>query len=290
MNLQLDIEALQLGEYSDSNAIFGLSDDEIAATVSIKGEQALRHYSFHEADRAKLAKLKVDADAVFVLLPEAPLEQAKSQVYQDTLALVPQLAHIKKVYLFPYGRCAMQLALRQALKLFNQQLAGSIQVLAYHQDERLAATQALEQTASIASECFIAARLQPAKRGFAVPWASYEVQTSDKSIAATVAALIQRYRGQCGQELTQCYMPSALSSELMDGWLAAFQCFENSVGSRSQVIFADARVGDLAACTGLFNLCHLFTHYQQQKHAGLSFQLDISDQTYRSAMMLAWVA
>lgn len=120
MNLQLDIEALQLGKYSDLHAIFGLSDDEIAATVSIKGEQALRHYSFTKVEQAQLAKLKVDADAVFVLLPEAPLEKAKSQVYQDTLALVPQLAQSQKVYLFPYGRCAMQLALRQALKYLTK--------------------------------------------------------------------------------------------------------------------------------------------------------------------------
>ncbi|GDY25299.1 hypothetical protein AHAT_11890 [Agarivorans sp. Toyoura001] len=290
MNLQLNIDALLLGKHHQLDDILGLSEQVLEPQLRVSDEHCLRHFSFSKDVVKRIENLDFSADAVFLLLPEAPLEEAKGEAYQALLALAPALEQATKVYLFPYGRSAMQLALRQALKLFEQQTISTIQLVAYHQDERLQANAAESESPSVASQCFIAASLQPAKKGFTIPWASYEVQTPDKSVEATVSALIQRYRQQCGESLTQCYLPSALNTELMDAWLNAYQQFQDCVGSRSQVIFADARVGDLGVCSGLYNLCHLFMHYQRKKHAGVSFQLDISDKTYRSAMMLAWVA
>ena len=290
MNLQLEIDAFQLGEVDDLAALFSLDEQVLDAPITIKQGQALRHFSFSQQEFAKLGQLKLDADAIFVLLPESRLEPAKAQAYQELVEILPSLQQCKKVYLFPYGRCAMQLALRHALKLIQQRQVSDIQVLAYHQDPRLKPNSNIAATSSIASQCFMAVRLYAARTGLSVPWASYEVQTPDKSAVATIAALLQRYQVQCGEALTQCYLPISLEEELKAAWLTAFQCFSGCLNNRSQVVFADARVGDLAACSGLFKLCHMVTHYQRKEHTGVSFQLDISDKTYRSAFSKAQIS
>ncbi|WP_439033341.1 hypothetical protein [Agarivorans sp. QJM3NY_33] len=289
MILTLDIEAMQLGQYDDPVNIFELSEKQaLQPELRLHQQGCLRHFSFDHTVTERLLELRWDADAVFVLLPEAPIVQAKGKDYQRLLDLIPSIKGLAKVYLFPYGRSALQLAMRQAVKLFSQQQVSDIQLIAYHEDPRLITL--VREPSTPASQCFIAGRLRPADKGFVIPWTGYEVQTSDKSTQATIAALIQRYQRQCGKSLSQCYFPTALPQALRDGWLHSVEYFQDSLTSRSQFIFADALIGDLGVCSGIYNLCHCLMLYQQQKYAGTSFQLALSDDAYRSAMTLRWVA
>jgi hypothetical protein len=208
------------------------------------------------------------------------------------MRLVPTLAERENVYLFPYGRSALQLAMLQAGKLFVQGTADKVQLVGYFQDPRL---QLFRQGAeikpvsnSVASECFIAVTIGRAQQGFEVAWGSYEVHTSDKDLLTPIAALFQRYRKQCGESLAQVYLPVSIEEPLKDAWMESVAALETCISEKTKVVFADIYAGGLGHVSGLYALCHMLWRYRQGEYIGNSFQLDISTQTYRSAMMLRW--
>lgn len=289
------MDAIQLGKYSLAAEILASAEHaNMAPELSVSGGDCLRHFSFDTPSPRCIEALEWHGDAIFVMLPDSRPDEAKGDAYKELMAMVPALAELDNVYLFPYGRSSLQLALLQAGKLFDKGTAEKVQLVGYFQDPRLQTFQqgADIQTSnsSVASECFIAATIGRAQQGFEIAWGSYEVHTSDKDLLTPISALFQRYRKQFGQPVNQLYLPVAIEEPLRDAWTESVAELETCVSDRTQVVFADIYTGDLGHVSGLYGLCHMLWRYRQGEYVGNSFQLDISSQTYRSAMMLRWSA
>jgi hypothetical protein len=289
MIFALEPEVIQLGSI---NTVSQLLSSELRPEL-VPEDSVLRQFRF-PAPLAELVSVTWDAEFIFILLPEVPLAEMKQADFHNIIRSFPELRGRSNVYLFPYGSSAAQLALRQANRLLSKG-AESIQLVALHQDPRFSissddrkADSAAES--SIASECFIVAKLIPAKRGLRLAWSSYEMQTQDKSAETPITALLHRYRVQQGKPLSQCYFPSACPEEVQAAWLNSVGQLQTCIDQRSEMVFADARIGDLGPCSGLFNLCHLQASYKQHKKEGTSLILDISAGKYRSVAMFQWVA
>lgn len=288
MIFTLKPEVIQLGSV---NTVSQLLSSELRPKI-LPEESVLRQFRF-ESPLSEQVSVKWDASFIFILLPEVPPEEIEQADFRNVIQHFPELYECPNVYLFPYGSCATQLALRQANRFFAKG-AESIQLVALHQDPRLSRMSDEEETpvdkTSIASECFMVAKLMPARRGLRLVWSSYEVQTQDKPVERPISALLHRYRVQQGEPLRQCYFPSVCSEEIQSAWLSSVMHLQTCIDERSEMVFADARVGDLGPCSGLLNLCHLQAGYHQQKEDGASLILDISADKYRSVAMFKWVA
>ena len=288
MIFTLEPEVIQLGSV---NTVSQLLSSELRPQI-LPEEKVLRQFRF-QAPLSELVSVTWDASFIFILLPEVSPEDLKQADFRNVIQHFPELYKRPNVYLFPYGSCATQLALRQANRFFAKG-AESVQLVALHQDQRF--LEACDEKGtpadetSIASECFIVAKLTPARKGLRLVWSSYEVQTQDKSAEKPISALLHRYRVQQGELLRQCYFPSVCSEEIQSAWLSSVMHLQTCIDEQSDMVFPDARVGDLGPCSGLLNLCHLQFGYHQHKREGASLILDISANKYRSVAMFKWVA
>ena len=286
MPITIEIERIQLGPFHSVNELF---DEEKLAQchpeVALQQEQGLLHRGIPWSDYDS-SNITWDAEVIYLLLTDAELTQAKGADYQFLLNFWPELEKKRNVYLFPYGRSAMQLALRQASKQFSQGV-GSLQILAFHADPRIRDTTLLGTT-HIANECLIVARITPESQGVRMAWSSYEVQTKDKPVNVPIAALFSRYRSQYGVPRNQGYFPSAIGSELREAWTNSVAPLGDCITSDTQFVLADAYTGDIGACSGLYSLYHLYERYQQKHYQGVTLQLDVSNEKYRSLMAYEW--
>lgn len=293
MTFSLQMDAIQFGPYFQAAEILSsVEQTNIAPEEIISGDGYLRHFAFSDSEPDCLTRLELHGGPVFLLLPDSSLEEAKGAAYKQLLRLVPELSEHDNIFLFPYGRSSLQLALFQAGKMFAKGTAERVQLLGYYQDPRLINLQqggyVGTADSGVASECLMAVTLCPAQHGFEIGWSSYEMHTPDKDLQTPIAALFQRYRQQCGQPVSQIYLPVIIEEPLRDAWAEGITGLETCVSERTQVVFADMYTGDLGHISGLYGLCHMLWRYRQGEYLGNSFQLDISSHNWRSAMMLRW--
>ncbi|WP_394144971.1 hypothetical protein [Vibrio atypicus] len=293
MFFKLNIDVLQLGLHSDMDQLlFPVESWNIRPEVRLLNDTHLSCYEFDERRNNCLSNVNWNENAVFVLLPELDTDDISlSREFLRVLELVPELQSHQNVYLFPYGRSSLQLALRQAESGFSKNQFDSVQIFSYDRSSRLdIGSPTVGTSAGVASECAIVATVSSAKRGLKFSWSSYERHTSDKTEAFTVAELLSRYNKQKGLLLSQCYFPLCIEETAKEAWLTSLCNLGFCISNETEILFLDMYTGDLGACSGLFSLCHMQKQYQEGRYKGRTLQLDISHGQYRSVMMLEYRA
>ncbi|KLV03743.1 hypothetical protein ABT56_18235 [Photobacterium aquae] len=233
---------------------------------------------------------------ILVLLPQlGTVDQSQHQaLYPYLCQAIPALAAHTHCYLYPYGRSAMLLAWQQIERLLSQECHSGVWVLALDSDPRLSSlpfsTACLQDVEDgiVASESVIALKVFTSASGLIRPWLSYEARTRDKAATAAVMALFQRYQHACGQPIHQFYAPYDGGRGSAEEWAGAYQHLHGCVGEFTQIVMSGALTGELGACSGLYNLLHLYARYQRGEYQLPTLQLEISEKLYRGAALYAW--
>ncbi|USD67521.1 hypothetical protein [Vibrio sp. SCSIO 43136] len=288
MVFSLEPEVVQLGMMGSLAEVISLeSQPEV---VEVNGESVVSVFAF-PSDFPPASTISMDAEYLFVLLSEGSKDQQRDE-YLRTLQRLPQIPSTIKVLVFPYGACAMQLALRQAQRIFAM---GDtlIKVVAFHQDAYFQSDIAFSpdhpMAGSTQSECFFSANLAPSSQGFGLLWSSYEVQTADKPMEQPIEALFSRYRRNIGLPLAYCFVPSQLDDCVQKACMESIRHLKSCITAQSQILLPDAAVGSLGPCSGMYHLWQLQNQLINHEISGANLTLDISSERYRSASAYQWI-
>lgn len=291
MFFKLNIDVMQLGSHSDLERLLLPVGNWIVRPELrlIEGNQ-WSCFEFDERGNRCLSTVDWNENAVFVLLPELEVDDAPhSAAFLRILELAPRLASHQNVYLFPYGRSSLQLALRQIENAFSRKQFDRVQILAYQRSSVLDGMLSTpEPSSDIASECAIVATVSPARQGLKLSWNSYERHTSDKTEAFSISELLSRYNRQKGLSLSQCVFPLCIEEPAKEAWIDSVYSLGFCMTNETRIQFLDMFTGDLGVCSGLFALCHTQKQYQVGEYSGRTLQLDISREQYRSVTLLEY--
>ncbi|PSU34143.1 hypothetical protein [Photobacterium lutimaris] len=313
MSLEVDIHYIQIGDCSSSAIALGLSQDKRLMPKLINPTGNIEYHALPIIDchglpyQQRLLSIleqvypKLGEDwlsaPVCILMPhygdiEPSSHHALFASYCDFL---PSLVKHPNCYLFPYGRSALLLAWRKIETLLNNDQFPDVWVLAIDSDPRLSTflgeeSQRLAEPSAggVASDSVILARFRKNESGLKRHWFSYEVQTNSASGGSAVEALFRRYQQVCKQPVFQFYAPFNGTACLADEWVTAYHRLAPWVGTQTQVVMSGVLSGELGACTGLYNLLHLYARYQSGEFLYSTLQLEISEQLFRGAAMYTW--
>lgn len=250
--------------------------------------------------KATVSTLDIDwlSGPVLVLLPQlGTVDQAQHQaLYPHLCQAIPALATHPHCYLYPYGRSAMLLAWQQIERLLYQKQFPDVWVLALDSDPRLSpprpnaapARPQEEGGGIVAAESVIAVKVSATPTGLVRPWLSYEALTREKATTVAVTALFQRYQQAYGQPIHQFYGPYDGEHGCAEEWAGAYHQLHACVGKFTQIVMNGSVTGELGACSGLYNLLHLYVRYQRGEYRHPTLQLEISEKLYRGAALYAW--
>ncbi|GHA55036.1 hypothetical protein ACFFLZ_12470 [Photobacterium aphoticum] len=235
---------------------------------------------------------------VVILLPQFGVidQSLLPDLYHHICEAIPSLSSHPSCFLYPYGRCAMLLAWQRIEALLEAH--SHVWILAVGCDERLCqplmpveVVEPSPESGIIATDCVILAKASAASEGLQREWFSYEALTRDKAnydAHAAVSALFSRYQHACSLPISQFYAPYTDEEGCRDEWILAYQYLDRAVDKYTRFIMNGARVGELGACSGLYNVLHLYERYRRGDFRYHSFQLESSELLYRGAALYSW--
>ncbi|MGF1725748.1 hypothetical protein [Photobacterium nomapromontoriensis] len=313
MAFNIEHHCLWIGHANDYEQSLGLNNNQmiVPTIVQVNEQQVLAlpittlnadDYFSRLTTVLKTVVNTLDIDwlsaPILVLLPQlGTVDQAQHQaLYPHVCQAIPALASHPHCYLYPYGRSAMILAWKQIERLLNQKKHSEVWVLALDSDPRLspplsgAATRTPQEAGPgmVAAESVIVVKVSATSTGLIRPWLSYEALTREKARSVAVMALFQRYQHACGLPVHQFYAPYDGDQGGADEWAGAYHQLHGCVGKFTQIVMNGSVMGELGACSGLYNLLHLYERYQRGEYRHPTLQLEISEKLYRGAALYAW--
>ena len=239
------------------------------------------------------------AAPVVVLLPQlGSIDQSQHPLlFGSVCEAIPALSSHPSCYLYPYGRGAMLLAWKRIDALLADQ--PYVWVLAVDCDPRLCeplsplldADSADHVSSITATDSVMLVKVSAASEGLQREWFSYEALTKDKATHtahAAVGALFSRYQHACGLPIHQFYAPYLGGENCNEEWAMAYHHLDRAVGRYTRFVMNGAVVGELGACSGLYNLLHLYERYRRGEYRHPTLQLESSEVLYRGAALYSW--
>lgn len=313
MPIEAKIHYLQVGDCTSSTVALGLSQDQRLMPMLIQPDDNDEYLALPIVDRqgAPLQQRLLTvleqsypmlgegwlSAPVCILMPHQGDISSSSHyaLFSSYCESFPALAEHPNCYLFPYGRSSLLLAWRKIETLLKSEQFPEVWVLAIDSDPRL--SRASDEggrgvsgpaEGSVASECVILARFTNSESGLQRNWFSYEVQMKGASNSSAVEALFRRYQQASKKPIYQLYAPFNGNTDLVNEWVNVYGQLSPSVGKQTQVVMTGAVSGELGACSGLYNLLHLYARYQNGDYLYNTLQLEASEQGLRSAALYTW--
>ena len=216
------------------------------------------------------------------------------QLFSTLCKAIPALTNHPECYLFPYGCSAMLLAWRHLEYLLCEKRHPYIWVLAVDSDPRLSSCVVgqpqqhhIQLKSGIAAECVLLVKIRLSEIGLTRNW--FASETRDREITeANIEPLFRCYSTEHSKGIQQFYAPNTGSAELVEKWATAYHLLHPFVGSRTQVVMTGVTTGELGACSGLYNLLHLYRRYECGEYLHSTLQLEISESQYLGAASYTW--
>ncbi|UTV26484.1 hypothetical protein [Photobacterium atrarenae] len=300
-----------LGENRNYETILGLSDKERATPNFIdthdntqilansfeshQGEALPLRIKFILSQALSGADIPWKSAPVILLLPQPESHQTiynhddlYRELFSQLCEVIVDLKTHSQCFLFPYGRSALILAWNKIIALLREH--GSIWVLAVDSDPRFRGLDSPggSSNALIANESVLLTKLYRSETGLNCQWHSVEAQTRDKQPSVAVESLFHRFKRQSGETVRQLYVPYTDHESGAAEWANVYSSLHPHVDANTQVVMSGATVGELGACSGLYNLFRIYESYQREIHDGFTLQLESSEQLYRAVALYSW--
>jgi len=313
MPIDIEFECLRIGEDTDHNVVLGLDplkrlQAQLVEVDTNKSFLSLPIIPYSNEDyfqrlstvlEIALTGHEVDWQSapVLILLPEQEGldDEYYQRLFSNLCQAAPALTFHSECYLFPYGNNALIFAWRHLEHLLHEQKAPYVWILAIDSDPRLSQRLPVNEQnndawlpSGIAAESVILVKVSISGSGLIRNWFTHEVQNKDIAKNNVIESVFERYSKEYAKGVQQFYAPYNGNSERVKEWANAYHLLYPFVGTRTQVVMTGAVTGELGACSGLYNLLHLYTRYQRGDYLHSTLQLEISKKQYRGAASYAW--
>jgi len=252
---------------------------------------------------------------VFWLLPELSRELVPQPtgIIDTGLDLTSWAARLKKTFpalfshklsqFFPFGRAALPMALATLAELFydNPAVPGVyfIAVDSLYQDLNNPAQykqwiSATSDSGLVPSEGGIFTCIRPAKAageaGITIDFSAQESSSNPQRSQGIASLFLKACQFICAQErkVSNLYLPGNGCEDLSKSWLDAYFQLAPCLGAPPEIMQSALFTGELGSVTGLYNLLHIYSGFEQQELTGYVMQLEQSHSLYQGLALYSW--
>ncbi len=199
---------------------------------------------------------------------------------------------------FPFGRSALSLVLTQIEQGFKDP-ESSVYILAvdslYHDMDRLYAENlCLDENGGegfIPSEAVIFTQLTIKGSGLNLIFNSHESIIKKHEITAASKLFCnatKQLKDTNDPIITAIYAPGNGLKSQLDPWISAYDQLNGYINADCKIKQISYFTGELGACTGIYNMLHIYYGYENDLLSGNTLQLNISDKIYQSVNLYSW--
>jgi len=241
-----------------------------------------------------------NAHPLYFLLPELGEDTQLFTYWKIAIKdKFPVLFAQENIEFFPFGRSALSLVLTH-IEQASKSPESSVYILAvdslYHDMDDLSAENlCVDEDAEegfIPSEAVIFTELTIKGSGLNLIFNSHETIIEKRETTTSSKLLCdatKQLKDTDDPIITAFYAPGNGLKSQTDPWISAYDQLNGYINHDSVIKQISYLTGELGACTGIYNLLHIYYGYENDLLSGNTLQLNISDKVYQSVNLYSWM-